>query len=105
MAKSGNYALQGWKKNQVYPDFLFGLQRSGKKKRILVWETKGDQLEGNLDSEYKRKLLQAMSDCFKSEDVVRAGELELVDIDGTSVTCEMVLMSDWKPALLKELKG
>jgi type III restriction enzyme len=105
VAKSGNYALQGWKKNQVYPDFLFGLQRSGKKKRILVWETKGDQLEGNLDSEYKRKLLQAMSDCFKSEDVVRAGELELVDIDGTSVTCEMVLMSDWKPALLKELKG
>jgi type III restriction enzyme len=61
VAKGSNYHLQGWKKNRVYPDFIFGLQRSGKKRRILVWETKGDQLEGNLDSEYKRKLLDAMS--------------------------------------------
>ena len=61
-----------------------------------MWETKGDQLEGNLDTVYKRKLLDAMSKCFRAEDVVRAGELELVGKDGTSVTCEMVLMSEWK---------
>jgi type III restriction enzyme len=96
VAKGGNYHLQGWRKNRVYPDFIFAHQRSGKKHRIVVWETKGDQLEGNLDSEYKRKLLDTMSKCFKAEDVVRAGELELVGKDGTSVICEMVLMSDWK---------
>ena len=105
VAKGGNYHLQGWRKNRVYPDFIFGLQRSGKKRRILVWETKGDQLEGNLDSEYKRKLLDAMSKCFKDEDVVRAGDLELVGIDGTSVTCEMVLMSDCKTRLQSTLAG
>jgi type III restriction enzyme len=96
VAKAGNYALQGWRKNRVYPDFIFAHQKSGKKQRIVVWETKGDQLEGNLDSEYKRKLLDTMSECFSAEEVVRAGELELVDKDGASVICEMVLMSDWK---------
>jgi type III restriction enzyme len=96
VAKGGHYALQGWKRNQVYPDFIFGLQGSGKKKRVLVWEMKGDQLEGNLDSKYKRKLLQTMSESFRAEDVVHAGELELVGSDGTIVSCEMVLMSEWK---------
>jgi type III restriction enzyme len=99
VAKSGNYHLQGWRKNRVYPDFIFAHQRSGKKHRIVVWETKGDQLEGNLDSEYKRKLLETMSKCFKAEDMVRAGELELVGKDGTSVVCEMVLMSEWKTCI------
>ena len=105
VAKAGSYALQGWRKNRVYPDFIFAHQRSGKRQRIVVWETKGDQLEGNLDSVYKRKLLGAMSKCFKAEDVVRAGELELVGKDGTSVTCEMVLMSEWKAGIHRALGG
>jgi type III restriction enzyme len=83
----------------VYPDFIFAHQKAGKKQRIVVWETKGDQLEGNLDSEYKRKLLDTMTQCFKAEEVVRAGELELVSEDGTTVICEMVLMSDWKAGI------
>src|SRR5580698_2709885 len=47
-----------------------------------------DQLEGNLDTVYKRKLLDAMSKCFKAETVFHAGELELVGKDGESVICE-----------------
>src|ERR1019366_525675 len=103
VAKSGNYHLQGWKKNRVYPDFIFAHQQAGKKQRIVVWETKGDQLGGNSDSEYKRQLFDTMSKSFKAEDVVRAGELELVGKDGTSVICEMVLMSNWKPGILRTL--
>ncbi len=103
VAKAGNYALQGWRKNRVYPDFVFAHQKSGKKQRIVVWETKGDQLEGNLDTVYKRKLLDAMSKSFKAEDVVHAGELELVGKDGASVTCEMVLMSEWKSQIIGTL--
>jgi hypothetical protein len=44
-----------------------------------------------------------MTQCFKAEDVVRAGELELIGQDGTTVTCEMVLMSDWKTGILHTL--
>lgn len=99
VAKAGHYHLQGWKKNRVYPDFLFALQKAGRKRRIVVWETKGDQLAMNLDSEYKRKLLELMSKSYKDEQVVHAGELELVDDDGSTVTCDMVLMSEWQSRL------
>jgi type III restriction enzyme len=103
VAKGGNYHLQGWKKNRVYPDFIFAHQQAGKKQRIVVWETKGNQLEGNLDCAYKRRLLDTMSKCFKAEDVARVGELELVGEDGASVICEMVLMTDWKTGILGTL--
>src|SRR5262249_18540191 len=60
VAKSG-YGIQGWKKNRVYPDFIFGRERTSESDRIFVWEMKGLQLEGNLDTEYKRRLLQTVS--------------------------------------------
>ena len=103
VVKPGNYSIQGWKKNRVYPDFIFAHERTGKKDRILVWETKGDQLEGNLDTNYKRKLLDTISANYRSEHVTKAGELELVSEDGEAVKCALVLMSDWKTEVLKEL--
>ena len=53
VAQAGNYWIQGWRKNRVYPDFIFARERSGETDRILVWEMKGDQLESNLDTNYK----------------------------------------------------
>lgn len=92
VAKSGQYFVQGWRKNKVYPDFIFAVND----KRVVVIETKGDQLEGNLDTTYKKKLLQTINDNFKVEKVKKAGELELVFDDSTTVSCDMLLMSEWK---------
>jgi type III restriction enzyme len=102
VARSG-YWLQGWKKNRVYPDFIFAHQRSVKKDRILVWEMKGEQIEGNLDSAYKRKLLDTVSANFRAEDGVKAGELELVGQGGETVLCELVLLSAWKTEVSRRL--
>lgn len=99
VAKGANYWIQGWKKGRVYPDFIFAHERAGEKDRILVWEMKGDQLEGNLDTNYKRKLLKTVSDHFRTEATVKAGTLELVGEGGESVLCELVLMSGWKTEL------
>jgi type III restriction enzyme len=95
VAKTG-YSLQGWKKNRVYPDFIFARERTGKTDRIFVWETKGPQLEGNLDTEYKRKLLETLSTHYRAEDGVKAGTLQLVGQAGESVECDLVFMSEWK---------
>ena len=103
VAKGANYSIQGWKKGKVYPDFIFAHERTAKADRILVWEMKGDQLEGNLDTEYKRKLLAAVSAHFKAEDGVKAGTLELVGQGGESVLCELVLMSGWRTELSTRL--
>ena len=97
------YGLQGWKKAKVYPDFIFAVQHHGEARRITVLETKGDQLDNNLDTTYKRELLSFLSSSFAWEQWTPAGELELVQPDGETVQCALVLMSEWQtrlPALL-----
>jgi type III restriction enzyme len=103
VAKGANYWIQGWKRGRVYPDFIFAHEHTPMNDRILVWEMKGDQLEGNLDTEYKRRLLATVSAHFKAEDGVKAGTLELVGQGGESVLCELVLMSGWKTEVSKRL--
>lgn len=59
-----NYALRGWRRGNVYPDFLFAALRDGERDRVVVIETKGEQLAGNPDTEYKRALLSLLSQKF-----------------------------------------
>ena len=92
------YGLQGWKKAKIYPDIIFAVQNEGNAKRITVLETKGDQLD-NLDTAYKRALLAFLSSNFRWDDYTRAGELELVKNDGTTVEGTLILMSEWKTKL------
>lgn len=96
VARGDNYCLQGWRKHRVYPDFLFALQQSDSRSRLIVWEMKGDQLEGNLDTVYKRKLLRMMNSAFTEGHTTTAGKLDLVLRDQTVVSCDLVLMSEWK---------
>ena len=103
VAKSGQYFVQGWRKNKVYPDFIFAVARTDSSQKFVVIETKGDQLEGNLDTNYKRKLLDVVNERYAFEEVKKAGELELVLNDKTSVSCELILMSEWKTKLTKHL--
>lgn len=61
----GSYGLRGWRRGNVYPDFLFAaLKDEGGRQRVVVIETKGEQLEGNRDTEYKRRLLDTLSVAF-----------------------------------------
>jgi type III restriction enzyme len=59
-----SYAVRGWRRGNVYPDFLFAALREGERGRIVVIETKGEQLAGNPDTEYKRALLALLSKKF-----------------------------------------
>ena len=98
-----NYAVQGWRRDKIYPDFIFaslGSDPGGDPhNRLTVLEMKGKHLAGNDDTEYKKAVLQLMSDAFAIEPSSPIGELELVIEDGTSVACELVLMPDWKTRL------
>ena len=101
------YGIQGWKKGKVYPDFIFAMRKEGRAQRIAVIETKGDHL-GNDDTDYKRKLLSFLTSNYAWETSVPAGELELVSDSGTTIHCELVLMSERKtklPELLSKDPG
>ena len=88
------YGLQGWRRGRIYPDFVFAAEDASGGKRLVALETKGDQLSGNLDTEYKRKVLSALTDGFSWEASVPAGQLQLVNDDGSVVECALVLMND-----------
>lgn len=88
------YGLQGWRRGRIYPDFVFAAEGASGGKRFVALETKGDQLSGNLDTEYKRKVLSTLTDGFAWEASVPAGQLQLINDDGSVVECALVLMND-----------
>jgi type III restriction enzyme len=98
------YALQGWRREKIYPDFIFAVEKDGGAQRIAVLETKGDHLAGNVETEYKRAVLKLVTDEFSLDTATPAGTLALSTNGIDEVRCEMVLMSEWQrklPTLLR----
>jgi type III restriction enzyme len=60
-----SYSLRGWRRGNVYPDFVFAALRDGTGDRIIALETKGDQLEGNQDTLYKTQLMEALTEAYR----------------------------------------
>lgn len=91
VAKS-QYGLQGWKRGRIYPDFIFAIKRDAKDRRIVALETKGAHLQ-NPDRDYKRDVLELLSDNFRWETAFPAGQLQLQHTDDV-VECALILMSE-----------
>lgn len=98
-AARAHYGVQGWKRSVVYPDFVFLTGGEDEPPQLFAIETKGDQLAFNLDSEYKRNLLETLREHFEWDASSPIGELELVKQDGTTVDCRLVLMTEWREVL------
>lgn len=98
-AGQSHYSVQGWRREKVYPDFIFAMQQSESSNKLVVLEMKGDQLAGNKDTDYKAALLKLMTTAFAEEPHQRIGELELVHAGGTTVECDLVLFPEWKTRL------
>ncbi len=61
----GSYGLRGWRRGNVYPDFMLAATRDeASRERVVVLETKGVHLAGNEDTAYKTALLQKLTDKF-----------------------------------------
>lgn len=97
VAKAG-YGLQGWRRNKVYPDFVFAKTERDGKPTLVVMETKGLFLK-NEDTAYKRRLLESLSAAYASQSLPRAGELELMSASGERLVCDLVFDENWKNAL------
>ena len=100
-----HYSVQGWRREKIYPDFIFAVEQEEGHQRVVVLEMKGKHLAGNDDTDYKKAVLALMSNAFAVQHVERVGELELLSQDGTTVECDLVLMPDWKTDLPKRTKA
>lgn len=72
----GSYALRGWRRGRVFPDFVFAALKDGAGQRLVALESKGDQLD-NLDTAYKRDLLEKLSKAYAKHASEAAGTLGL----------------------------
>ncbi|MBL3561442.1 hypothetical protein [Rhodovulum sulfidophilum] len=94
--------LQGWKRGRIYPDFIFATDGKAGAGRIVVLETKGDHLQ-NPDTDYKRDVLDFLTQNFSWDQAVPAGQLQIA-MTCESVECALVLMEDM-PSKLPSLIG
>ena len=96
-AKQG-YFLQGWRRGRVYPDFVASVQHhKNDPQRIYVLETKGLQLKGNPDTEYKQKLLKTLETAYRNAAV--HGKMDVVDDMNKTMSFTMLFENSWKPEL------
>lgn len=65
IAARQQYHLQGWRRQNVYPDFVACRKGDGK---LLILETKGVHLRGNEDTNYKQKLLETLEAAYNKAD-------------------------------------
>jgi type III restriction enzyme len=70
-----SYAVRGWRRGNVYPDFVFAALRDEDRTRIVAVETKGEQLSGNLDTVYKTMLLDRLSAAYETQGQANGGDL------------------------------
>jgi type III restriction enzyme len=56
------YAIQGWKEYKIRPDFVAAKKKGKDEFEILyIIESKGEQLAGNADTQYKKSVLELMT--------------------------------------------
>ena len=60
----GDYYLRGWKQDRIWPDFVGMAGETEGKPHVLVFETKGEHLRGNPDTDYKSKVLDTLENAF-----------------------------------------
>ena len=62
----GEYYLRGWRRERIWPDFVAMGGETNGKPSMLVFETKGEHLNGNDDTEYKKRVFDALEETFNA---------------------------------------
>ena len=103
MVAKQDYHLQGWQKRRVFPDFLAFISPDNKINKLSVLETKGDQLKGNDDTEYKRKLFEVLEK-YTTNESVNVGDMEVVSEKEQKMIFKILMEKTWKEDLSKLMK-
>ena len=92
------YGLQGWKRNKVYPDFVFAKVSGEGQNTVVVLETKGLHLKGSDDTQYKQALLERLTTAYAQQSLSSAGQMEVIG-DAQGLVCDLVFDTAWQGSL------
>jgi len=93
-----DYGIQAWKKDKIYPDFIFTVTEEEKKdsvEKIYIVETKGIQLAGNPDTKYKESVFELCNELVKKS---KTDELPL-ELKEKSIDYEVIYGTEWERRL------
>ena len=89
------FSVQGWRKNRIWPDFIAAKRSEAHPEEygtIYVLETKGDQLAGNLDTQYKQQIFALCNELGKK---ITWAELGL-EFPNRQVQFQVVMADEWE---------
>jgi len=98
-----DYAIQGWRKHKIYPDFIFtsiSSENENDYEQVYVVETKGLHLIGSSDTDYKRKMFSL---CTKEAKARSWAELGLV-MKEKVLRFEVLAEDEWEAKLNEMLQ-
>ncbi len=77
--QQGEYYLRGWRRERIWPDFVAMAGSTYGQPSVLVFETKGEHLKGNDDTEYKRKVFALLEQTFNGGPLPPGGTMTIRD--------------------------
>ncbi|MBI5220458.1 MAG: DEAD/DEAH box helicase family protein [Candidatus Liptonbacteria bacterium] len=86
-----DYAIQGWKKQKVYPDFIFSVANGKVGGSVFIIETKGVHLK-NEDTDYKKSLFEV---CNKMADEKKMSDLGLA-LQKSHINFQVIFENEWR---------
>jgi type III restriction enzyme len=93
-----DYSIQAWKKDRIYPDFIFTITDEKQKdevRKVYVVETKGVMLAGNPDTKYKESVFQV---CNRLAKKISHHELSLT-MQEKEIEFEVIYGQEWERRL------
>lgn len=93
-----DYGVQAWKKEKIYPDFIFTVTDDAQKdkvNKVYIVETKGVMLAGNPDTKYKESVFD-LCNCYAKK--APSDTLGLV-MKEREVEYEVIYGSEWERKL------
>lgn len=89
VAARREYALQGWQRHRVCPDFVACRQEDG---RLFILETKGNHLSINPDTDYKEKLFGKLEHVYTT--AIERGDWHISE--PPEATFKILLEDTWR---------
>ena len=95
------YHLRGWRRDRIYPDFVAFADKHYGKPMLFVFETKGEHMRGNRDTEYKERVLELLQGAFNG--ALGGGSMRLQGGGAAEGTFSLVFSEDEFPEKLAKL--
>ena len=97
--RGSEYAVCGWTKEKLYPDFLIAYSNKNGKVKMQFVEAKGDHLSGNPKTNYINSLFKVLNSHL-SESFANVGEVKLIN-EKDEVAFDLVLQENQESDLIR----